>query len=521
MTAGTKRVTAGAVLAGIAAAGAGVGVNVTGPAKAEPVPTTAVPPADPVPPVGPRADPAVLPAAGVLPAIPVIDVTPPAAPPPVVGAPPVSVEMLPQPKTEKPATAAAPVPLPSIELPAPKPIELPKPPAPPSPLDVPKIDAPAIDLPKPGPVTIDVPKVEAPKIDAPKVDVPGIELPKPVDPVPAKIDVPKVAAPVIDVPKIDPVTPAGPKVELPKAAGPVIDVPKVEAPAIDLPKPDAGKIDLPAVPAVDAKAAEPVPIPQPTPVALPAAPAKSAEPAAVPPVPGAVYPLQPSEPRLNVNSAEPVQPGVTAVPTALSRPAPAAESTPPGDAPMPLTVRHLAVAAALGTAALSAPARSDDPAKDKEKVEYKPNSTAAAVTKDEVNALRQDLKLIRELLEGKTDRGISSDGLLQKVEKMEKTVAEFDRRLKKLEGGETRVAGSSPTADGTAAPAAVGRVRVVNLYPVEVRIVVNGRSYPLEPNEEKTLNVPAGTFRYQLLGGTGGEATKDVKAGETVTLWVQ
>jgi len=54
-------------------------------------------------------------------------------------------------------------------------------------------------------------------------------------------------------------------------------------------------------------------------------------------------------------------------------------------------------------------------------------------------------------------------------------------------------------------PAAVGRIVLKNTYAMPVRIILNDRSYPLEPGETWVLdNQPAGAFSYEVLGGPSG-----------------
>ena len=77
----------------------------------------------------------------------------------------------------------------------------------------------------------------------------------------------------------------------------------------------------------------------------------------------------------------------------------------------------------------------------------------------------------------------------------------------------SRVAFSAPTA---------ARVVLVNNYPETLTFVVNGASYPVEPNAVRTLdNVPPGTITYYAVSqfwGARGVASKTISPGEVYTI---
>ena len=383
-----------------------------------------------------------------------------------------------------------------------------------------------------------------PVIPAPAIpDRPGDVLPVPQLPVPAgpragavepipmrASDLPQVPPPVEVLPAPLPVTTRDP-------APPVPVVPLPAAPAA-APKPPTTKPAPVKEPAVRDVFPVPVEVPQPAP------PAKSAgSPPLPPPVPPSLN-LQPSQPRHNVKPVEPAPavPPVTmefpAAPTVelnapAAGPGPRGSAAPgvptaravtaslsPGDAPMLLSFRQVTGVAVLGTALLAVPGFADEP---------KPTDTVKhedlAPIKRQVEDLRRDVKELREALEGKSDKGSVTDGLLKTVRNLEATLNRLDQRLTGFEtklSDATRTAGSSPLAGGMT-PGIVTRstVKIVNEYPVEISMLVNGVPYRVAPNSTREVSVTSGTFKYQLLTSGGGEVSSPIKDAETVTLRVR
>lgn len=272
----------------------------------------------------------------------------------------------------------------------------------------------------------------------------------------------------------------------------------------------------------------PVPIESPKPVSVVPLPPM---PIPLPPqVPQSDLRLQAPEPRHNVKSSEP-----SPIRTPLT--------PPPGEMLMPLSLRHTALSALLGTGLVASTMFAQEPAITKKDVETT-NTLLADIkkqltdlkTKDfadlqakiadlkekEIAAMKADLEKLKdfkkqtlEALEG-TDKG---DGLLKKIaaidEKLTALTKQMDSLDKKLES--TRTALSSPIAKD--APK-FGTVKLVNMYATDVDILVNGKGYRLLPSESKTLSLAPGTFTYQLLTGGGEEKKRTIKEAEEVLLKV-
>jgi hypothetical protein len=187
---------------------------------------------------------------------------------------------------------------------------------------------------------------------------------------------------------------------------------------------------------------------------------------------------------------------------------------------MPMNLRQMTRAAVLGTALLAAPAFADDP-NPSDPVKHgdlKP-------LKDQIEGLKKDVNELKAALEGKTDRGgLTDDGLLKTVRKLDSRLDSLDKKLQSLENkllDSTRAAGASPLAGGAGPVAVRSIVKIVNEYPVEVSMLVNGTPHRVAPNSTQEVVVAAGTFKYQLLTSGGGEVTSPIKDGETVTLRVR
>jgi hypothetical protein len=110
--------------------------------------------------------------------------------------------------------------------------------------------------------------------------------------------------------------------------------------------------------------------------------------------------------------------------------------------------------------------------------------------KAEVTKLRSDTTLIL--------------GMQDRISKLEK---DLDGLRKQLDAaGGPRVSGFGPTAPtGPTGPPPGGRIVLKNTYLGRVSIVVNDKSYQLDPGETVVLdNQPPGNFTYEVLGGPNG-----------------
>ena len=99
-------------------------------------------------------------------------------------------------------------------------------------------------------------------------------------------------------------------------------------------------------------------------------------------------------------------------------------------------------------------------------------------------------------------------------------VEQLQRELNSLRTGKpiTRISASSPLAGN---PTGAGRIRLVNTYPTQMTVIINERSYRLEPGADRIIDKqPAGTFTYQVLGVQPELLVRNLAANETYTIMV-
>ncbi len=294
---------------------------------------------------------------------------------------------------------------------------------------------------------------------------------------------------------------------------------------------------VPAAVTTPPRHAETAPAPRPVPgyeLAPPARPSDSAGVVQPAPPPQPVFNLKSAEPRHTVEAGTPV--GPSAPPAAVELPPPPAFQPPPtpapGDAPMPALTRQLVMSAAFGAALAAAPVA---PVAAQDKDKSQPDATKKddlTDIKDQLKTLREDVKNLQtfrkeidDLVLGKKDgTGIGPDaGLIKRLNELEGRLNKIQESLNSISA---RLGGpsNSTSAFGPPAPGVVpGRafVRIVNEYPTEMSMLVNGRSYRVLPGQTTTVEVPPGGYTYELLHTGSQPVTSTVKEGETVTLRIR
>jgi hypothetical protein len=194
-----------------------------------------------------------------------------------------------------------------------------------------------------------------------------------------------------------------------------------------------------------------------------------------------------------------------------------------------MTFKSTAAAAILGGALMAPSAGAQDTQKDKD--------AATKATDQKLEAIQKSIDSITEMLKGRKDAtGVvlpSDPGLLEEVRRLRDDVALLKSQMETLKTTSLRPpGGAAPMIPGVPnpMPAAVppaaatqGTVRVVNEYPVEITMVVNGRTYRVAPNATQDIPVTAGEFSYQLLSANVAAAPtrSTIRAGETVTLRIK
>jgi hypothetical protein len=138
--------------------------------------------------------------------------------------------------------------------------------------------------------------------------------------------------------------------------------------------------------------------------------------------------------------------------------------------------------------------------------------------------LQKDIKQLTELLNGKKDeKGYplpSDPGIVSELKKLKDSLAAVEAEMTKMKTQSSSLRPPS-TGSSTDPKPTRGTVRVVNEYPVQISIVVNGTSYRVAPSKSLDIDVPVGEFTYQLLE-SGAASTKSViKEKELVTLRIK
>jgi hypothetical protein len=340
----------------------------------------------------------------------------------------------------------------------------------------------------------------------------------------------------VTAPVMLPGTLAVPEVKVPSVAPPS-ELPAPALPALTLPptaSPELPKLELPqsGTPPVAPDVAPKVP-------ALPSV-APIAPPAMVPPVqelsaPTAVIPAPLAPPTKTVALPEPSMPAkpelkLPEVKTGYnSTPeAPAALPKPAELAPMP------------STATKATPTTGDDTMKLEEPkapatipMQVADGKATDTELKDQLNKLKEEIKELKEkqstyndLIAGRADGKVNNPldaGLMKRVENLEASMKRIEESLKKIDEKlvPSTSAASPLSGVANALPAGKSRVRLVNEYPIKISIVVNGTSYPLDAKQSKDLEVPSGSFNYQLIAEGTDKVSSNIKEGETVTLRIR
>ncbi len=152
---------------------------------------------------------------------------------------------------------------------------------------------------------------------------------------------------------------------------------------------------------------------------------------------------------------------------------------------------------------------------------------------NKLSTIQDQLKQLTELLNGKKDeKGFplpSDPGVVAEMKQLRDRLSQIEKDLANVKSQTSLRPSTGGTGSTSPIPGATvvdpktgkGTVRVVNEYPVQISIVVNGTSYRIAPSKSLDVDVAAGDFTYQLLE-SGAAATKSViKEKETVTLRIK
>jgi hypothetical protein len=193
-----------------------------------------------------------------------------------------------------------------------------------------------------------------------------------------------------------------------------------------------------------------------------------------------------------------------------------------------MNLKQRAVAAVIGGAlafAPTPPAAAFPIIKPAVPVAAEPQKGNEKTTEGRLDDLQRDVKRLTELLEGRRDgdgyKNPFDRGLVAEVTDLKNKVRDLEREIATLKSSTSlRPSITGPAADPMAGK---GTVRVVNDYPVEIRIAVNSTSFTVAPGTKLDIPVPVGEFTYQLLnaGANLTPTRSPVKEKEVVTLRIK
>ncbi|HET6572533.1 MAG TPA: hypothetical protein VFG68_02945 [Fimbriiglobus sp.] len=180
-----------------------------------------------------------------------------------------------------------------------------------------------------------------------------------------------------------------------------------------------------------------------------------------------------------------------------------------------LPTRKLVLSAAFGVALALVPASSAI-AQDKDAKTTPPDLATIKTQLDKIQANLNDALFGKE-----NSTNLAEMGLIKRLSDIESQLSKINEALKRIETRLNDPSRSTTSAFGPPPPGVtVGRgyVRVINDYPTEMSMLVNGRVQRVPAGQTVTVDVPPGSFTYELLNAGAVPKSSSVRDGETLTL---
>lgn len=122
-----------------------------------------------------------------------------------------------------------------------------------------------------------------------------------------------------------------------------------------------------------------------------------------------------------------------------------------------------------------------------------------AKTVEKLEGVVKKLETVEKgLTDYKTSNATAVRQLQEDVEALKSKVRQIEEDVKLIRQFVTNPSSTSRREATETAPK-MGRLKLANEYLEEMSVAVNGVSYRLLPGQTRTINVPAGTFTYQVL----------------------
>jgi hypothetical protein len=139
--------------------------------------------------------------------------------------------------------------------------------------------------------------------------------------------------------------------------------------------------------------------------------------------------------------------------------------------------------------------------------------------------IQKDLQKLTEMLNGKKDAQgfqIPSDpGVVAQLKLLKDNLAIIEQDINKLKSQASTSLKPTTVTPVPEVKTGKGTVRIVNEYPLQISMVVNGTSYQVQPSKAVDIEVTAGEFSYQLLQSGAAVTHSFIKDKETVTLRIR
>ncbi|HEV3386127.1 MAG TPA: hypothetical protein VG097_15005 [Gemmata sp.] len=139
--------------------------------------------------------------------------------------------------------------------------------------------------------------------------------------------------------------------------------------------------------------------------------------------------------------------------------------------------------------------------------------------------IQKDLQKLTELLNGRKDsQGFpvpSDPGVVAQLKILKDNLAIIEQDINKLKAQASTSLKPTTVTPVPEIKTGRGTVRIVNEYPIQISMVVNGTSYQIPPSKEVVVEVAAGDFTYQLLQSGASPTLSKIRDKESVTLRIK
>jgi hypothetical protein len=147
---------------------------------------------------------------------------------------------------------------------------------------------------------------------------------------------------------------------------------------------------------------------------------------------------------------------------------------------------------------------------------------------EKLSDIQSDLKKLTELLNGRKDSTgtpiPTEPGVLSQLRALKDNLDKIEKELTKLKEQTSSTSLRPAPIPPTPIPeikTGKGIVKIVNDYPIEISMVINGISYRVAPSQARDVEIPVGEFSYQLVQSGAAATPSHIKEKETVTLRIK